>query len=99
MSEEVKVPSIKEDGFTEEVCERMIRVFNGAWLDIQHQLEMSEHTTGEVKEAYAKVIIDKTHKLSKLVGEMWLESCHFLSEFETKLRNPKIDADLNKDSQ
>lgn len=92
------MPSIKEDGFTSEVCERIVDAISGAWLDIQHQMEMKKLTTGEVEEAYRKVVIDKLHKLNKLVGEMWLESCAYVSEFETKIRDNKIDAELNADT-
>ena len=81
------MPSIKDDGFSPEVCEHIANVLAGAFADLKHQHEMLEHTTGEVNDAYRRVLLDKAHKLSQLVGTMWNETLTWVSEFELKIRN------------
>lgn len=78
--------SIAKDGFTDEVLEKISETLGGAFRDLLYQKEvMDETTTGETREAYKKVLLDKCYKINLLIGDIWKGGCAWLADFETKL--------------
>lgn len=57
-------------------------IMRGAREDIKTQASLYQKTTGEVREAYKMVILDKLWRTSRICGEFYYEVLNGISELE-----------------
>lgn len=59
-----------------------VAIMRGAREDIKTQASLYQKTTGEVREAYKMVMLDKLWRTSRLCGEFYYEVLNGISELE-----------------